>query len=194
MQTPRVLDETRPRVNSPSRSLRVVIAYEDLAAGKRAMSLLSQLGKHFGDDIQFEPLPWSFSLLADVDWCTVAASDAVRADILIIATSGVGPWPLAIDRWAVDAIGRKRGTSAAVVALFGPDENPDGVGSPRLAAIERMAHGAGLDFFAPTPRSEVNRVIAQIHWRAETITPVLEGILRQQDLKRIQGRTSVSVV
>ncbi|MSU33879.1 MAG: hypothetical protein EXS36_01990 [Pedosphaera sp.] len=63
-----------------SRSLRVVIAYEDLAAGKQAMSLIIQLGNEFGDDIKFTPLPWSFALLADVDWRAVAASDAVRAE------------------------------------------------------------------------------------------------------------------
>lgn len=165
--------------------LRVVIAYDDLAAGKHAMRVMTSLGKNFGDDIQFEPLPWSFDLLADVDWRAVAASDAVNADILIIATSDAQPLPPAIGRWAEDAIHRKQGTAAAVVALFGPEGNPDGAGSARLAAIQAAAQQAGLDFFAPTPSHELNEAIARIHQRAEMVTPVLEKILHQQPVPRL---------
>ncbi len=42
--------------------IRVVIAYNDLAAGQRAMRLLADVGKALGDDIEFQPLPWSFHL------------------------------------------------------------------------------------------------------------------------------------
>lgn len=157
--------------------LRVVIAYNDLAAGKRAMRVLADLGKGSGDEIEFQPIPWSFDLLADFDWAEVAARDAVNADILIIATHSADPLPAAVGRWAESAISQKEGTSSAVVALFGPEEKPDAAGSRRLDAIQKAAHKAGLDFFAPTPRQQLEEAITRIHQRAETITPVLKEIL-----------------
>lgn len=160
-----------------SRPLRVVIAYDDVAAGKRAMRVMTTLAKSLGDDLDFEPLPWSFNLLSDVDWRKVAASEAVNADVLIMATSNADPLPEAVGLWAETAIRQKQGTVAAVVALFGPDWNPDGSGSSRLRAIQDASRQAGLDFFAPAPDYELNETIARIHQRAEMITPVLEGIL-----------------
>ena len=159
------------------RALRVVIASNDIAAGKRAMRVLGDLGKGLGDELEFQPIPWSFDFLADVDWREVAASDAANADILIIATSSANPLPPDVGGWAQAAISRKQGTLAAVVALFGPEENPDGAGSSRLEAIQTAAQRAGLDFFAPTPRHELDEAITGIHQRAEMVTPVLEEIL-----------------
>ena len=172
------MDETELEKGSSEMNLplRVVIAYNDLAAGRRAMRLLSNLGKELGGDIEFQPLPWSFDLLGDVDWRAVAASDAVNTDLLIIATSDTDPLPPAIGRWTDTAIRDNRRT-AAVVALFGPEEKSDRFGSSRLLAIQTAAHRAGLDFFAPTPRQKLEEAISRIHERAETITPVLEGIL-----------------
>lgn len=168
-------------------AVRVVIAYHDLAAGKRAMRVLADVAKGLGDDVEFQPVPWSFDVLADVDWRSVAANDAVQADILIIATSDASPLPSAVGRWADAAINRKHGTAAAVVALFGSEENPDGAGSSRLEAIQLAAQRAGLDFFAPTSRRELDESIAIIHRRAETITPLLEGILHYHpSLPRLQ--------
>ena len=181
MQARHFIDGTNLEADSTGRksSLRVVIAYNDIVAGKRAMRVLGDLGKRLGDEIEFQPLPWSFDLLADVNWREVAASDAVKADILIIATSDSNPLPSAVGQWAEAAISQKRGTSAAVVALFGSEENPDRAGSFRLEAIQTAARQAGLDFFAPVPRDELGEAIARIHQRAETITPVLEEILHQ---------------
>ena len=180
MQAQLFVDGTGFDANSPdaNRPLRVVIAYNDVAAGQRAMRVLAALGKGFGDDIQFQPLPWSFDLLADLDWREVAASEAVRADILILATSSANPLPPAVGRWAAEAIHQKRGTSAAVIALFGPEENPEAAGSSRLEAIQVAAQQAGLDFFAPAPRGDLDEAIQRIHQRAEMVTPVLEKILR----------------
>jgi len=161
--------------------LRVVIAYGDITAGQRAMRVLANLGRRLGDDVEFQPIPWSFDLLADVDWREGAASDAVRADILIIATSSPSSLPSAIGEWAKSAINRKRGTSAAVVALFGSDENPECTDSTRLEAIQAAAREAGLDFFAPTRPDELGPVIARVHQRAETVTPVLEEIMHHEE-------------
>ena len=176
------MDETNldPDSTDTKQALRVVIAYNDVAAGKRAMRVLADLGKGLGDDIEFQPLPWSFDLLADMDWREVAAHDACNADILIIATSSASPLPPAVGRWAEAAISQKHGTAAAVVALFGSDENPDGAGSCRLEAIQTAARPAGLDFFAPAPHHELDEAIARIHQRAEMVAPLLEEILHHQ--------------
>lgn len=165
-------------------AVRVVIADNDLAAGKLAMRVMSDLGKGLGDEIEFQPVPWSFDLLTDMDWGDVAAHDAVNAGILIIATSSANPLPPAVERWAEAAIGRKRGTAASVVALFGPEENPDGASSFRLEAIQMAAQRAGLDFFAPAPRPELNEAIARIHRQAEMVTPVFDEILHHQPAPR----------
>ncbi|MBI3418405.1 MAG: hypothetical protein HY043_24205 [Verrucomicrobia bacterium] len=179
MQVNNFIEETSrqvvPQIRDPA--LRVFIAYNDIAAGKHAMQVVTDLGKSSGDDFEFEPLPWSFEELGDVYWREVAARDAAEADILIIATSGLRPLPPAVEQWAETVINRKRGTSAAIVALFGPEEDPDGAGSTRLEAIQTAAQQAGLDFFAPTPRHELNQAMDRIHQRAEMVTPVLEGIL-----------------
>ena len=179
MQVQHFMDETNLDADSTDTesALRVVIAYNDVAAGKRAMRVLADLGKGLGDDIEFQPFPWSFDLLADMDWREAAARDACNADILIIATSSASPLPPAVERWAKAAISQKRGTATAVVALFGSDENPDGAGSCRLEAIQTAARQAGLDFFAPAPHHELDEAIERIHRRAEMVTPLLEEIL-----------------
>lgn len=168
------LDAAPPDADHP---VRVVIAYNEMAAGKRAIRVMTDLGKSLGEAIEFHPLPWSFDLLADTDWGEVAANDAIKADILILATSSEQPLPTVVECWATDAISRKRGTPAAVVALFGPEEKPDGRGSSRLEAIRAAAHRAELAFFAPEMRDEMDEVIARIHQRSEMLTPVLDEIL-----------------
>ena len=80
-------------------ALQVVIAYNDLAAGKRAMHVLVGMGKGLADHIEFRPFPWSFELVTDADWRDVVASDAVKADILILATSDTNPLPAEVMRW-----------------------------------------------------------------------------------------------
>jgi hypothetical protein len=159
-------------------ALRVVIAYDEIGAGRRAMDVLADVAKRLGNDIEFQPLPWSFDLLADLDWREVAASEAINADILIISTSSANPLPPAVGRWAEAAISEKQGTHAAVVALFGSEENPDGLGSSRLEAIQTAAQRAGLDFFAPTPRRDLDEAIAHVHQRAEMVSPLLDQILQ----------------
>ena len=58
MQSTQFKYETGRNAESPDRNppLRVVIAYDDLAVGKRAMRVLADLGKGLGDDIEFQPL------------------------------------------------------------------------------------------------------------------------------------------
>lgn len=128
--------------------LRVVIAYNNRTAGFRAMRMMGDLGRSNGNDGDFHPILWPFELLADEDWGQLAADDALRADVLIIATSCENPLPAAVGRWAESTIRRKQGTAAVVVVLFGSEEHPDGRDSSRLKVIQTAARGAGIEFFA----------------------------------------------
>lgn len=159
-----------------NQELRVLIAYDDLDAGRRAMRVLANLGKGLDEATEFRTIPWPFDLLADLQWRDAAGSEAVDAEILMVATSGTNPLPTGVGRWFKDVIARKRGTKAAVVALFGPEEDPDGAGSSRLDEIQGAAQRAGLDFFAPTPRRELDEVVTVVHQRAMMGTPVLQQI------------------
>ena len=162
--------------------LEVVIAYEDFSAGKHAMHVLADLCKGLSEDITFRQLLWSFDLLKDPVWNDLAAREGSDADILIITTSSANPLNPFIEQWVEDVISRKKGTAAAVVALFGCAEDPDAPGSSRLESIRTAAKLAGLDFFAPAPapRHDLEHAIDRIHRRAETITPLLQEILHRQ--------------
>ena len=152
-------DEACRVTDTPERSgpLRVVIAYNGTADGKRALRVMAEISRKLGEEIELHPVAWSFGALAEENWAEEAAGDAARADILIIATSCTNPLPAAVGRWAESAIRRKQGTAAAVVALLGPEASPDGRDSSRLGAIQAAARGARLDFFAPSPPHEQAR-------------------------------------
>lgn len=171
-------------------SLRVVIAYQDLPAGKRAIRMIRSVASVFGEELRFIPIPWSFDLVADADWRAVAASDAVQADILILATSERAPLPSEVRQWAESTIHRKQGTSAAVVALFGPENGLDSADSKRIQAIRQATQEAGLEFFAPTLEPAQEQEFARIHRRAEWVTPFLDEILHHDHCRTEAGDRS----
>lgn len=143
-----ILDST----NAP-RIVRVVIAYSDVAAGKRAMRLVTKIAETSGGKVDFQAIPWSFQLLANSEWQEDAANDALKADILIFATSGANALPHAVGWWAEEVISRKRGTTTAVVALLGREHNAEKHASPGLRSLQAATKLAGLDFLAPTQYS-----------------------------------------
>lgn len=155
----------------------VLIAYHDVAAGKWAVGVLDRLAEGFGGAVDFQPLPWSFNLLADPDGQAEAAGDLVKSDILMLATSSVNSFPPNIEQWVADAIQRKHGTGAAVVALLGREERPEALDSVRLTALKTAAHRAGLGFFAPKRCHQHEETISEIDQRAQAVTPILQGLL-----------------
>lgn len=152
--------------------LRTLIAYEDLVAGLRAMSLLSTVCRQPGTALKSQVLPWSFELLAEPDWARAAAREAARADLLIIATRSHRPLPSAVMQWVQGTLSRPHGNLAAIVALFEPEAvlEPDAIA--RFAALETAAQNAGITYLAPAPRREIETVLAGIHRRAARALPL----------------------
>ena len=160
-------------------AVQVVIAYEDLAAAKRAMRVLAELDKGLPEPINFHPVPWSFEVLTDPNWRGAGTMDAVRADILVIATSGTTPFTPAMAQWVDDVIDQKRGTDAAIVALVGAQTGRDEFRFARLALLQAKAQQAGLAFFAPASNAGLNDTPLGLPRRAQLITPLLDQILHQ---------------
>jgi hypothetical protein len=128
----------------------IVIAYDTVAAGQRAMELVSSL--HSQDEMDFEmrPLPWRFDLLEDAAWRDLARADVVESDLLFISTFSKSNLPPAVWKWIGECLALKRGETAAVVALFGADGQMDDAESARLQLLRNATREAGLAFFAPS--------------------------------------------
>jgi CheY-like chemotaxis protein len=131
----------------------VVIAYDDVPAGRRAMHTLDNVGHAAGGTLKLCPLLWRFDILEDPGWRTEATIDTQRANLLIISTSSKGDLPAAVKEWVRSCLSQKQGHTAVVVALLGPADDTDVPDSPRVQFLRNAAEAAGLGFFAPTPHA-----------------------------------------
>ena len=90
---------------------------------------------------------WKFDLLRSPELRDAAATDAARADMILIATRGAGELPAKVKAW----IARKREVRdkrSTLAVLF--DSPPDKVGAFTLAQfayLQRVARRGSLDFF-----------------------------------------------
>ncbi|MBI3849959.1 MAG: hypothetical protein HY298_06665 [Verrucomicrobia bacterium] len=161
-------------------TLNVVIAYDDIPAGQRAMRTLANLTRGIGDEIEFRPQLWRFEFLEDPDWRAVAAAETINADILIISTSSETELPVVVESWVRSCLAQKRDDTIAVVALLGSADKTDKSDSQRYQFMQRAARDGGFDFFAPSARHEdsSDSTIESIRQRAETVTPILDDILQ----------------
>ena len=99
--------------------LKVVIAYNDATAAKRATRSLAQ----FDNEMDNEPQLWRFDILEEPDLRAASTIDAIQANIIIISTSHETEFPATVEWWVTECLAQKRGTNAAVIALFGPAES-----------------------------------------------------------------------
>lgn len=145
----------------PHETLNVLIAYDDLAAAQRAMRLFARVGRGQTDDLHTDdllcqPQLWRFDLLADPDWRKCAASDALRADLIVVAASSPLALPRPVQSWLARCLARKQGAHAAVVALLRTDAHTRSPDSPGLQFLQSAATEAGLDFFVALRDSDAS--------------------------------------
>jgi CheY-like chemotaxis protein len=131
----------------------VVIAYDDVPAGRRTMHILDHVGRAAGGTLKLCPLLWRFDILEDPGWRAEATIDTQRANLLIISTSSKRDLPAAVQKWVRSCLSQKQGHAAVVVALLGPADDTDAPDSPRVQFLRNAAEAAGLAFFAPTPHA-----------------------------------------
>lgn len=163
---------------------KVVVVYDDIPAGQHAVRALANVFPEPEDRLQLLPRFWRFDFLEDTGWFALALADATDADIIVIATSSNHGLSISVEDWIKSCLLRKRGSSAAVVALLGPEQNMDGQDSPRLQFLQGAVQKAGLDFFAPQSRCQHrfldDEQIARINQNADT--PKLKGQIGDQGI------------
>jgi hypothetical protein len=128
---------------------KIVVVYDDVSAGQHAVRVLANVFREPEDRLQLLPRFWRFDFLEDADCFARALADATDADIIVIATNSNHGLTISVEDWIKSCLQRKLESSAAVVALLGPDPDMDEQDSPRLQFLEGAARKAGLDFFAP---------------------------------------------
>lgn len=137
-----ILPNFRSSDSDPNPSLNVVIAYEDLETGKRAMKTYDYLIEHVGDQCLFSNQMWKFDVLAVPKLKEIAAKDAAAADIIIVAAHEGNELGPEVKSWIELWLSYKRRTSA-MVGLFG-DESIDAPVRNYLASVAKRAK---IEFF-----------------------------------------------
>lgn len=139
-----------------SPEFRIVIIYEDAAAGRQARQFSDRLLREAWEDCVGVRNLWTFDVLGIREVRNAAASAAAAADLVIVAAAGgrelspeVEDW-LELWAWLIDR------ADPAVVALV---QQADGRAVRNIRARLRLiAKRKGLEFFAPTA-GEPDRVI-----------------------------------
>jgi len=135
-------------------TLNVVMAYEEATTSERAKeasdTFVCTLKGHHDPGLR----SWKFDLLRSPELRDAAATDAARADMILIATRGAGELPAEVKAWIDTWIARKREVRdkrSTLAVLF--DSPPDKVGAFTLAQfayLQRVARRGSLDFFVST--------------------------------------------
>jgi len=123
-------------------ALNVVIAYEDLETGKRAMKTYEYMVQQLGDQCLFANQMWKFDVLAVPKLKDFAAKDAAAAEIIIISAHGNRDLPGEVKSWIEMWLGFKT-EAGALVALF----DGDGDFNPARAYLADIASRAQIEFF-----------------------------------------------
>jgi len=127
-----------------SPTFNVVLVYEDLETGKRAMRTYDYLVDQLGQDCLFANQMWKFDLLAVSKLREIAARDAAAADIVIVSAHEGRELSYEVKDW-VEMWATQETKTIAVVGLF--DSEPSLV-TPVRDFLEQTAERLGIQFFS----------------------------------------------
>ena len=125
-----------------SSALNVVIAYEDLETGKRAMKTYEYMVQQLGSQCIFANQMWKFDVLAVPKLKEIAAKDAAAADIIIVSAHESNELPNAVKAWTELWLTYKTGVSA-LVGLF----DGEAAENPIRTYLAEIARRGKMEFF-----------------------------------------------
>ena len=123
-------------------ALNVVIAYEDLETGKRAMKTYEYMVRQLGDQCLFANQMWKFDVLAVPKLKEIAAKDAAAAEIIIVSAHEGRELPAAVKSW-IETWSSYKIEAKALVGLFGSETEA----SPIRTYLAEVTRHAKIEFF-----------------------------------------------
>jgi len=129
----------------PKTAFHVLMVYEDLAAGKRAMDTCKFLMAQVEEEIKFRTSMWKFGILQNPKLGELAVGDALEADVIIVAARGQQELPPQVKAWMETWVPQKRGQAVALIAILARPAETEGP-SPVQAYLKQVAAGAQIDF------------------------------------------------
>jgi hypothetical protein len=103
--------------------LKVVIVYDRVSAGQRAMSMLTRLLEPEMHLVNLSRSLWRLDLVHDPEYTERIIADVTAADLLILSTYGPPAVPSAIDHWVSAFLSKQRRARTAILSLFGHLDN-----------------------------------------------------------------------
>jgi hypothetical protein len=161
-------------------ALNVVIAYEDLETGKRAMKTYDYMVEHLGAQCLFANQMWKFDVLAVPKLREIAAKDAAAAEIIIVSAHEGNPLPAEVRSW-IDLWLSYKTQATALVGLFGGES----VDSPVRDFLAGVAAKAKIEFFCQPglwPGKADKHDTTTLAWeRNEKTFSVLADVVQEDD-------------
>jgi hypothetical protein len=137
----------------PKSAFRVVMAYDDFIAGKRAMDACNFLVFQLGGEIELRSSMWKFDILRNAKLNQIAVDDAIEADVIIVASAPNAGLPEEVRNWIDGWVSQKRGQTAALVALLDFTGGDDTASTLAYAFLKGAAASADIDFLPQEIRS-----------------------------------------
>jgi hypothetical protein len=159
----------------------LAVIYDNLLAQRQAMEVCSRLVQQLGEEFEFDTDCWSFEQVSQAGIAEEAASHAADADILIVAVAEAEQLPNSLKLWIEMWLARKTDWDTALVALTGVTPEPGTAPSAAQEYLKRIASEVGLSYFARQfnrPKELSISAMEALLERANTVTPLLEDILR----------------
>lgn len=134
-----------PRTEVPAkRPYEVVIVYDQFVAGQHAVETCARLVSDFKDKFNVRVKVWSFAVLRNTAVNLTAASDAAKAQMVMVATSSED-LPPAVKKWMQAWMTWNGGKCGLLVALLNtPDAREDY--SAAEAYLRFAAASKGMEF------------------------------------------------
>jgi hypothetical protein len=97
--------------------LNVAVIYENLAAGHRALALLTTLNQHLHTEVSLKPSLWRFDLLEHPGFRAQASLAADRAELIFISADRCAQLPAPVSTWVEECRTRHSNEAHAVILL-----------------------------------------------------------------------------
>jgi len=145
------------QMNFSAGNIKVLVAYDNFSSGCRAMEILKRLAGRGGVSGELTHFMMRFDLMADATFFELAVSEALVADMVVIATMERMELPQRVQDWVVQWILRKQDAPQALVATFEENGNKMKEAGGVAEYLEKLAGYGRIQFFS-TEGDQVRKV------------------------------------